>query len=182
MWIRKAPYKLKDSLPEIVRHDELPTGCIELAKIKDTTNPTMWFFVQNQSFLSILNMQSRLRNNSIPYYHCFQQDFPLEFLSWFPSALVEFQKPPVEGGLHVGAMTTPDIEVGGEMLCVQRASGIDREMGGYAVMNRSRCQKGRDPETSFTPHEVIWASRFLYDGGLLNLIKNLGEKFERGEL
>lgn len=41
--------------------------------------------------------------------------------------------------------------------------------------------KNRDPETSFTPHEVCWTSRFLYDGGLLDLIKDLGQKLVEGK-
>lgn len=77
--------------------------------------------------MSILSVTEPCRTlaNGQPYYRCSQDDFPLEFLSWFPAALIEFQKPPVEGGLRAGAMTTPGIEVGGEMLCIQRALGVD---------------------------------------------------------
>ncbi len=100
----------------------------------------------------------------------------------FPAALAEFQKPPAEGGLRADAMITPDIEIGGEMLCIQRALGVDQDRGGYIVRNRSRCVKDKDIETSFTPHEVCWASRFLYEGGLLKLITDLGEKYKNGQL
>lgn len=75
-----------------------------------------------------------------PYCQCSQDYFPLEFLSCFPSALIEFQKPPVEGGLCAGAM-----------LCIQRALGVDQDRGGYAVMNRFRCEKNKDIEINFTP-------------------------------
>jgi hypothetical protein len=186
MWIRKAPYPLKSSAVTIKKHDQLPAGCIELAKIADNTYEENWHFVKNNQLLSILNtsLPNRFLANGQPYYHCGQQDFPMDFLTWFPAALIEFQKPPAEGGLRAGAMTTADIEVSGEMLCIQRTLGTDQGLGGYAVVNRSRCKtdRDRDPETEFEPHEVTWASRFLYDGGLLDLIKELGEKFERGEI
>lgn len=182
MWIRKAPYSLKVALPEITRHDFLPAGCTVLADLKDNTCSTHWYFVKNNGFLSILDVANRTLADGSNYYRCSNDDFPLEFLTWFPDALIEFQKTPAEGGLYAGAMTTPDIEVGGEMLCVQRALGVDQDRGGYAVMNRSRCVKNKNIEISFTPHEVIWASRFLYDGGLLDLIKYLGQKLVEGKV
>jgi hypothetical protein len=184
MWIRKAPYAVKPALPEITRHDCLPSGATEIGKITEYTEGGLFYFVKNNGSLSILNVTEpgRTLANGQPYYRCSQDDFPLEFLTWFPEALAEFQKPPAEGGLRAGAMTTPDIEVGGEMLCIQRALGVDQDRGGYSVMNRSRCVKNKDIETSFTPHEVIWASRFLYEGGLLALIKALGEKLKNGQL
>lgn len=184
MWIRKAPYPVKLALPLITRHDQLPAGAVELAKITESTEGGLFYFVKNNGFLSILNVTEPGRTlvNGQPYYRCSQDDFPLEFLIWFPIALEEFQKPPAEDGLHAGGMTTPDMEIGGEMLCLQRALGVDQDRGGYVVMNRSRCERNKDIETRFTPHEVTWASRFLYEGGLLALIKEMGEKLQKGTL
>lgn len=182
MWIRQAPYSIKVALPEITRHDQLPSGCKELAYIKDNTCNKTWYFIYNNGFLSIADVTDRALSNGNHLYNCGHDDFPLEFITWFPEALVEFQKPPSEGGLHAGAMTTPDIDVSGEMLCLQRALGVDQDRGGYIVRNRSRCKKGYDPEIDFEPHEVCWASRFLYDGGLLDLIKDLGQKLTEGKL
>jgi hypothetical protein len=184
MWIRKAPCSLKPALPLIARHDQLPVGAAEVAKITEFTEGGLFYFVKNSGFLSILSVTEpgRTLANGQPYYRCSQKDFPLEFLIWFPEALAEFQKSPAEGGLRAGAMTTPDIDVGGEMLCLQRALGVDRDRGGYIVENNSRCQRGYDPETEFEPHNVCWASRFLYEGGLLALIKELGEKLKNGQL
>jgi hypothetical protein len=182
MWISKPPYAVKPGLPEITRHDQLPPNCKLLANIKDNTNSTHWYFVNNNGYLSILDVVDRQLDDGGRLYNCGHDDFPLELLTWFPSALAEFQKPPSEGGLHAGGMTTPDMEVGGEMLCVQRALGVDQDRGGYIAGNNSRCKKDYDPETEFEPHEVCWASRFLYEGGLLDLIKDLGEKLEDGKI
>jgi len=182
MSISKSPYFLPPALPEITRHDLLPSGCYEIAYLKDNTCSTHWYFINNNGFLSILNVASRTLNDGSHFYRCSNDDFPLEFLTWFPEVLTEFQKSPAEGGLHAGAMTTPDINVGGEMLCLQRAMGVDQDRGGYIVRNRCRCKKGYDPEVDFEPHDVCWASRFLYDGGLLNMIKDLGQKLVEGKI
>lgn len=182
MWTRTSPYTIKSDLPDIKRHDQLPPGCKQLAYIKDTTNSTHWYFVSNNGYLSILDVADRARDDGTHYYRCSHDDFPLDFLTWFPGALSDFKKPPAEGGLHAGAMTSTDIDVGGEMLCIQLALGVDQDRGGYIVENNSRCQKNHDPKSFFKPHRVCWASRFLYDGGLLNLITGLGEKLKQGNL
>lgn len=184
MWLLKASYEVKSALPEITQHDQLPKGAIEIANIIENTEGDLFYFVKNNGFLSILNVTEpgRTLANGQPYYRCSQDDFPLEFLIWFPTALLEFQKPPIESGLRVGAMTTSDIEVGGEMLCIQRALGVDHDRGGYIVENNSRCEKDYDPETEFEPHSICWASRFLYEGGLLKLITDLGERYKNGQL
>ncbi len=132
--------------------------------------------------LSLLNAASRTLKDGTPYYRCAQNDFPMKFLPWFSSALTEFQKPPSEGGLHAGAMTSADEDVGGEMLCIQRVMSISRGQGGYCVLNRSRCERGKDVNNKFTSHEVSWADNFLYEDGLLDLIIELAEKYQRGEI
>ena len=106
----------------------------------------------------------------------------MEFLTWFSKSLTEFQKSPIEGGLPAGAMTSADEDVGGEMLCIQRAVGAGGGHGGYTVRNRSRCKKGYDINTEFEPDDISWSDNFLFEGGLLDLIKDLGEKFEQRKL
>jgi hypothetical protein len=184
MWIRKPKYPVKQNLPKIDHHDQLPQGAVLLAEIPDTLNgcydTTM--FVRNADGLSILDHTTRTLADGSPYYRCAQADFPMEFLSWFAKALSDFQKPPIEGGLPAGAMTSADQNVGGEMLCIQRAMAVNQHGGGYCALNRSRCERRNDVNTEFEPHEVCWGDNFLFEGGLLDLIKDLGEKFEQGKL
>lgn len=113
MWISKAPYPVKPDLPLITRHNQLPNGCSLLAHIPDNTTDRRLYFVNNNGHLSVLDMVDRHFDDGDHYYRCAQDDFPLELLIWFPIALEEFQKPPAEGGLHAGGMTTPDMDVGG---------------------------------------------------------------------
>ena len=182
MWIRKPKYPIKDNLPTIIHHDKLPHDATELGRIYDPRENDTWVFAKNTQSLSIIDASSYQLKDGTPRYAIAQNDFPLEFLPWFAKALTEFQKPPAEGGLPAGAMTSADEDVGGEMLCIQRAMGAGGGSGGHAVLNRSRCERGCEVNTKFEPHEVSWGDSLLFEGGLLDLIKDLGEKFEQGKL
>ena len=184
MWIRKSKYSIKNNITQINHHDQLPPGTTKLAEIRDSLNSQhdTLMFVKNSGCLSILNHATRVKKDGSPFYRCSQADFPMEFLPWFAKALTEFQKPPIEGGLPSGAMTSADEDVGGEMLCIQRAMGAAGGLGGYAVLNRSRCERRYDANTEFEPHEVSWGDNFLFEDGLLDLIKDLANKFEQGKL
>jgi hypothetical protein len=79
-------------------------------------------------------------------------------------------------------MTSQDQDVGGEMMCIQRAMDAGNNQQGYIAVNRSRENRFMKSLGSYRPQEKCFAENFLYEGGLLDLIKNLGEKFERGDL
>lgn len=182
MWIRAPKYPLKSQLPAIARHDQLPAGAHELARLEDTvsTAEDLWLLVYNNGGLSLLSVCDKLLANGQPFYLCSQSDFPLAFLAWFHPALVDFKKPPAEGGLPAGAMASGDQNVGGEMLNLQRALGIDGGRGGYCVSNYSRCVRGKDADTHFTPQECMWSDRLLNEGGLLQLIDALAAQHALG--
>lgn len=182
MWIRKPEYLVKDNLPTISRHDQLPMGCILLGQTFDKTENDNWLFIKNQEGLSITQQYEKTLKNGRHIYRCHQRDFPMEFLAWFAKALEDFQKSPVDGGLPAGAMTSADQNVGGEMLCIQRAMAVNRDGGGYAVLNRSRCKRGNDINTEFEPHEIVWSDNFLYEEGVLDLIKDLAEKSKQDKV
>ncbi|MFC6633029.1 hypothetical protein [Microbulbifer taiwanensis] len=103
-------------------------------------------------------------------------------MPWFADALTEFRKPPVEGGLHAGAMTSADEDVESEMICIERAMNAGPCVGGYAIVNWSRRSRLGSREEHFSPQEITFADNFLYKYGLLNLIKGLGHKYRHGEL
>ncbi|WP_444997680.1 hypothetical protein [Aliikangiella sp. IMCC44359] len=186
MWITKPEYPIKPNVQKIQHHEQLPAGVVELARLKDdiSHDNSLWVLLKNEGILSILNPMTLTMVGYPPEYICPQHDFPMAMLPWFSRALTEFQKPPAEGGLHAGAMSGGDEEVGGEMLCIERAMGVDNSRGGYSVVNRSRClRKYFDQmDTMFEPHEICWPDRFLYDGGMLNLITQLGQRVEAGDI
>ena len=183
MFVQKPKYSVKPQLPEILDHEHLPAGAVELARINDRLNYQKDFvFVKNNEGLSIVRAETRLMPTGKEMYFIDQTDFPLGFLSWFPRALREFQKPPVKGGLPAGAMSSPDQDVEGEMLCIQRLMDAGNHQQGYRVLNRSRCRRGVTLEGHFDAQKIDFAENFLYEGGLLKLIEDLGQRYEQGAI
>ena len=174
-------YPQEALMPEFVDHLTIPAGYVELARIVDDLNykRTLYFFRYERKYLAIVSART-----TVPIedhrYTIGQFEAPLEMLVWFSKTLGEFIKPSSQGGLHPGAMTSGDEDVGGEMLCIQRAMDAGNNQSGYTIVNRSR--PNRLYRTAYRPSRITFPENFLYQGGLLNLIKTLGEKYQRGEL
>ena len=171
-------YPLLPALDKIVRHDQLPTNARIIGKLREGNNSDdiLLLFIKRNNHLSILETYTTIWKTG-PVYSCDQYDFPLKVLSWFPKALEEFRKPPAEGGLHAGAMISKDEDVDGEMLAVGSTTR------GYDITNWSRHADGVDGDPQFyRPTDLSLDYELLYDHGLLDLWKSLGEKYERGEL
>lgn len=182
-WIQKPKYPLKDQLLKIEHHDNLPQGTVEIARIVDNLNyQETVTFVRQSNHLSILKAKNKKLKNGNNRYRCAQTDFPLGVLTWFSDSLENFRKPPAQGGLHAGAMTSADEDVEGEMLCIQRAMDAGNKQQGYIIVNRSRKSRLVHTEGHFMPQEIVFAENFLYQGGLLDLIKDLGERYRLGEI
>lgn len=127
-----------------------------------------------------ISIDFKLGDNEVeigPLYSCDQYDFPLKVLSWFPKALDEFQRPPADGGLHAGAMISQDQNVDGEMLAVGSTAR------GYNITNWSRDAQGIKASPDFYRSVTFGMSYgMLNDRGLLRFWKELGDKYEAGEL
>jgi len=169
-------YPVLADLPRIKNHNQLPVGVVIIGECLKTTpsRDKLFTLVTQSSHLSIL-VSYVMNLKTGDQYCCDQFDFPLKTLSWFPKALVEFRKSPSEGGLRAGAMTSADDNVGGEMLCIERTTD------GYTITNWSRNDHDRF-SNNYRPIEISLASNFLYDQGFLELLKNLGDRYERGLL
>ena len=181
MWERKPKYPVKDNIRKIEDHNNLPPGAVELARLKDTVSEQklLWVFVKNEGVLSILTPRTYNLKAAPPKYLCPQSDFPLEALAWFPQALAGFR----EGKGGGGIMSSADHNVGGEMLAVVTLMGCDEPWGGYSIENKSRCDRDAyDPKNRYEPHKVSWPTRFLYEGGLMDLLKDLAKRYEDGKI
>ncbi len=178
----KPKYKQETLLPKLEKDLAYPQGFIELSRLKDTLNDGDYLFLfRYDDFIIFCEIcEETLQGDQ--RFSVSQFEAPLELLRWFPRALEEFVKPSSQGGLHPGAMTSRDEDVGGEMLCVQRAMDIGNNQGGYYIVNRSREDRFIKSLNDYGPMEICFPENFLYEGGLLNLIKTLGEKYDRGEL
>tara|TARA_Y100001934_G_C12339623_1_gene769473 strand:+ start:1471 stop:2004 length:534 start_codon:yes stop_codon:yes gene_type:complete len=171
-------YPLLPALETIERHDALPPDSLHLGGLAMGANPedAKIEFIQRGAFLSILRW-SILKLKTGPKYSCHQYDFPLKVLSWFPSALAEFQRPPANGGLHAGAMISMDQNVDGEMLAVESTTQ------GYNITNWSRDADGADADPDYyEPTSFSMTYEMLNDRGLLRLWKELGDKYDMGQL
>lgn len=171
-------YPLLPALETIERHDVLPPNSVHLGGLAMGKNPedAKIEFIQRGAFLSILRW-SVLKLKTGPKYSCHQYDFPLKVLSWFPRALAEFQRPPADGGLHAGAMISKDQNVDGEMLAVGSTTR------GYNITNWSRDAGGVDADPEYyEPTCFSMSYEMLGDCGLLRLWKELGDKYDAGEL
>jgi len=157
----QAKYPQKPLLSEITDHQQLPAQAVELAGIYNKLNyGELLLFLKMGETLVIVDASGPDINGD-KHYILGQFEAPLGFLPWFADALNDFQKPPAEGGLHAGAMSSADQEVEGEMLCIQRAMDAGNHQGGYAVLNRSRPDRFRLDRNSYGASEIIFANNFL---------------------
>jgi hypothetical protein len=179
----KPDYPQKPLLPKITHHETLPSDAVELARINDRLNfNDLRVFLKIEQTLVIVKVSGPGITKN-PMYVISQFELPLGFLPWFADALNGFRKPPAEGGLHAGAMTSADEDVEGEMLCIQRAMDAGNGLGGYVVVNRSRTDRlWLDDPHDYRASEITFPENFLYEGGLLQLITELGEKYRKGLL
>ena len=168
-------YPILPPLELIRHHEQLPTGSIELGRCLDTTEANnLYVLVKQHNHLSLLKTYiTKLKTGEV--YYCKQFDFPLKALSWFPKALEEFRKPPIEGGLHAGAMISKDTNVNGEMLAVGSTTS------GYFLINWSRNDRANDDD-SYEPTEISLSDHFIYRLGFLDLWRSLGDRYDLGEL
>ena len=176
-------YPQKELLIEIKNDLIYPSNWVELSRIVDSLNyQNTLFFHKCDEFVIITSIRSEIMAGDRSFKRIGQFEAPLEFLRWFSKALEDYITTSSQGGLHPGAMTSQDQDVGGEMMCIQRAMDAGNNQQGYTVVNRSREDRFTKSLNAYAPQKIIFAENFLYEGGLLNLIKDLGEKFERGKL
>jgi len=171
-------------LPEISHHAKLPQGANEIARLQMHNPKKLYVFIKYNGKL-IIHSSREAMIDGVTEYISGQIGLPMGFLSWFPQALDDFLTPPDEGGLRAGAMSSNEELVEGERLAIVRNMG-DRawpEKGpppGYAVMNYSR------PDDSYAapnhPSTIDFSERFLFEGGLLSLIRQLGAQYSSGTL
>jgi hypothetical protein len=114
-----------------------------------------------------------------------QLEFPLEALPWLVDSIENgFWKKPSEGGLprdvfHVKA------QIGGEELRLGRSNNAGAEdVPGFTLKNLSRkdhiCPASK-PLSSFNEQEDVIPDFIMKEGGFFNVLKNLSERYQRGE-
>ncbi|MGI1678133.1 MAG: hypothetical protein K6L75_05350 [Cellvibrionaceae bacterium] len=103
-------------------------------------------------------------------------EFPKQALPWFIKSIEEkFFKTEAEGGLKKGEFTYSEI-FNDEKMVVKRMFGLP----GYALSNFAR--QSYAYTTLKSPQCAEFTDQMLFDNGLFDQLKQLGEKIARGQL
>jgi len=160
-----------------------PIKIKKLAEINDSLNydDEVYSFYRQDEFLSVVHHWIIKPNNKAPYLTTEQFDAPLAILPWFIDKLVFFRKSSVEGGLAPNRIATDKELVGGEHLILSRAmdAGNARREGGYMIENINR-KIHFVRISSF--QDLMFSDSFLFEGGMLELWKDLADKYKAGAL
>ncbi|KDM91271.1 hypothetical protein [Photobacterium galatheae] len=183
-------YPQKEILPLIEHHKKLPLGANVIAEIQDENN-----YGYNYMFLLFKNELIVLIHREViysgqSYYSITQVEFPLEVLPWFVDKLEFFMLPSSQGGLRSGKIETDADNVGGEYLTIMRLMRAGCEYPGYKIVNKSRTEHDMDkvdpndeiPKNSYFYQGLIIPDNFLFEGGLLELWKDLAKRYQEGTL
>jgi len=170
-------------LIEIMDPNNLPSGIIKLGEINDALNyeDEIYAFYRQGDFLSVVDHSVVKPHHKPPYLSIRQFDAPLAILPWFFDKLVFFRKSSVEGGLAPNRIATDKELIGGEHLILSRAmdAGNARREGGYMIENINR--KAHSIRSS-NFQDLLFSDSFLFEGGMLDLWKDLADKYKAGTL
>ena len=171
------------ALIEIKAPNLPPSGIKHLITTNDQLNyPDRFFsFFQQGEYLSIVHHWIITPKDKAPYLTTDQFDAPLEILPWFVNKLDFFMKPSSQGGLPANKIATDKEAINGENLILGRAmdAGNARREGGYILSNLSR----KDYlAISSNYQNITFSDSFLFQGGLMELWKDLAEKYENDTL
>jgi len=170
-------------LIEITEPDSPPASIKLVARINDKLNyPKRFYsFYKQDNYISIVCHWIITPKDKAPFLTTDQFDAPLEILPWFIDKLDFFMKPSTQGGLPSNKIATDKEQVDGEYLILGRAmdAGNARREGGYIINNISRLE--HDLKGAIYQN-ITFSDSFLFDGGLLDLWKDLAQKYQNGTL
>ena len=163
--------------------EQLPTTWKRVAEITDLTyedEPTYWvLFFDGKMLIFYRHLDTTNRFNGEPIRHIEQYEYPIQAASWFVKNLERFFKAPDDpGGLPAHKFSLNE-EYGGERLGISRLiHSVGKDKPGYSLDNLSRCEHpNMDLCQSFK-----MSDDFLFNGGMLELFKDIASRYELGEL
>ena len=170
-------------LVEITQPDAPAHGIKLIARINDLLNypDRSYSFYRQDDFLSIVHHWIITPKNKAPYLATEQFDAPLAILPWFVDKFEFFIKPSTQGGLPANKIATDKEKVRGEYIILGRAmdAGNARREGGYMLDNIDRKDHHK---ISSNYQDITFSDSFLFEGGLMDLWKDLAEKYKKGTL
>lgn len=107
-----------------------------------------------------------------------QVEVPLKSIRWFMEVIAEkFLKSPKDGGLPKHIINYRD-EVAGEKLHITRTMYAAGERPGYELTNVSRPSHA----SPFLKQTVAFSDDWLFDGGLMEFLEDIADRYEQGRL
>lgn len=110
-------------------------------------------------------------------YRRYQFAMPLRGIRWFIDVIEQkFFKSPNEGGLPANKLSYEEI-VAGEDLHVMRSMGGGHRPG-YTITNATQRAHGAERN----PQRLTLPDDWLFEGGLMDYLKELADNYENGQL
>jgi len=107
-----------------------------------------------------------------------QLEMPLEGVRWYIDVIEQkFFKPPEEGGLPANKISYRE-EVAGERLHIMRSMNAGCKHPGYDLTNLSRSSH----ILSTSSQEFSASDPWLFQGGLMDFLKDVAERYENNTL
>ncbi len=150
-----------------------------VASIQDDRKPhKIYYFLIDQDYMLIAsaNYFTDRETNESEWLH-YQIEFPKQGLVWFLDSMQHrFFKTEAEGGLPKGVFHDKTV-INGEGIKLSRDFNADGNRGGgYSFITLDRKESyGSAKEYSFT-------DQFLFNGGLIEILQDIADKIQRGEL
>ncbi len=150
-----------------------------VASIQDDRNEhKTYYFLIDHDYMLISNATyfTNKRTGESKWLH-YQIEFPKQGLVWFLDSMQHrFFKTEAEGGLPKGVFHDKTV-MNGERIKLGRAFNADGNRGGgYAFVTLDR------KESYGAAKEYLFTDQFLFNGGLIEILQDIANKIQRGEL
>ena len=143
-----------------------------------------YFFIRNDEHLLIYREQLHTfppnaiggRAGTTKLFR-YQFTIPLPGIRWFIDVIEKkFFKSPHEGGLPAHKLSYEEIVAGEDLHVMRSMGGGDRP--GYTLTNATQRAHGAERN----PQRITLPDDWLFEGGLMDYLKELANKYEQGQL
>lgn len=166
----------------VYQPENLPASWKKIAEITDNSrsNPYHWELFFDGAMLIIYHHEDAInRFNGEPIRHTFQFEYPIEAAGWFVDNLPRFFKKPGEPGALPPEKFSLSEPCGKEKLRISRIfHSVAKDVPGYTLENLSRC----DHPNMDLCQSFDMSDEFLFDGGMLELFKDIARRHNAGLL
>ena len=166
----------------VFQPESLPSDWKKIAEITDhsRSNAYIWNLYSTGRMLIFYRHKDGFnRFNGEPMRYINQYEYPIEAAGWFVDNLPRFFKKPGEPGALPPEEFSLSEECCGERLGISRlVNSVARDVPGYSLKNQSRCDH---PDMDLC-QSFDMSDEFLFNGGMLDLFKDIAARYKAGTL